>query len=194
MYDPVTHQETSVIDGPCPGRAVPSRDEAGHTYFSSWDYTPFFALYGEAAPPCVARVKPDRTLDTAFTTDMTELTGGRYVMNFRYVRDGWGLADVLHSEELDVDFSAELDPAVLNQIYDFSHYHLWRTLRRGTAEPYRDVGAASFGWSTTNIDERSFLFVPLEGGARTKIFELDNAGSASEVFEIEGDASWSRVR
>ena len=50
----------SVIEGPCPGLGVPSRDEAGNTYFSAWDYPPFFALYGQGAAPCVARVTPER--------------------------------------------------------------------------------------------------------------------------------------
>jgi hypothetical protein len=195
VYDPVTHEEASVIEGPCPGLAVPSQDEAGNTYFSSWDYTPLFALYGEGPAPCVARVRPDRTLDEDFTTDLTDLTDGRYVMNFRYVRDGWGLADVLYHEELDADFSGELDPTVLDQIYEFTNFHLWRIdVERGTAEPYEDVGASSFGWSTASIDGRSYLFVPQDGGERTKIFELDDAGAASEVYEGVGVASWSRVR
>lgn len=195
VYDPDTHEEVSVIEGPCPGLAVPSQDEQGRTYFSSWDYTPFFALFDAGPAPCVARVNADRTLDEDFTTDLTELTDGRYVNNFRYVRDGWGFADVLHTEELDGDFTGELDPAVLDQIYEFTHYHMWRIdLENGTAEPYEDVGASSYGWSTANIDGRSYLFVPQDGGERTKIFELDEAGAASEVYEVVGDASWSRVR
>jgi hypothetical protein len=195
VYDPVTHEETSVIEGPCPGLAVPSQDEAGNTYFSSWDYTPFFALYGQGPAPCVARVTPERTLDADFTTDFTELTGGRYVMNFRYVRDGWGLADVLYAEELGADFSGEVDPAVLDAIWEFTHFRLWRIdVERGTAEPYEEAGASSYGWSTANIDGRSYLFLPQDGGERTKIFELDDDGGASEVYDVLGDASWSRVR
>jgi hypothetical protein len=195
VYDPESHRETAVIDGPCPGLAVPSRDEAGNTYFSSWDYTPLFALYGEGPAPCVARVTPERTLDEAFTSDLTEWTGGRYVQNFRYIRDGWGLADVLLHENLDADFSGELDPAVLDQIYDFTNYQLWRIdLAQGRAEPYTDVAASSFGWSAATIDDRSLLFVPLEGGARTKVYELDASGGAAELYEVPGDASWLRVR
>lgn len=195
VYDPSTHEEASVIEGPCPGLAVPSQDEQGRTYFSSWDYTPFFALFDAGPAPCVARVNADRTLDEAFTTDLTELTDGRYVNNFRYVRDGWGFADVLHTEELEGDFSGEPDPAVLDQIYEFTYYHMWRIdLENGTAEPYEDVGASSYGWSTANIDGRSYLFVPQNGGETTKIFELDDEGAATEVYEVVGDAQWSRVR
>lgn len=195
VYDPDTHEEVSVIEGPCPGLAVPSQDEQGRTYFSSWDYLPFFALFDAGPAPCVARINADRTLDEDFTTDLTELTDGRYVNNFRYVRDGWGLADVLHHEELDGDFSGEPDVAVLDQIYEFTNFHLWRIdVERGTAEPYEDVAASSYGWRTANIDGRSFLFVPQDGGERTKIYELDDAGVANEVYEVVGDARWARVR
>lgn len=47
VYDPVTHEETKVIEAPCAGLAVPSKDEAGNTYFSTWDYSPIHALYGQ---------------------------------------------------------------------------------------------------------------------------------------------------
>ncbi|MET0413720.1 MAG: hypothetical protein ABW217_20590, partial [Polyangiaceae bacterium] len=103
--------------------------------------------------------------------------------------------DVLDHENLDADFSGELDPAVLDQIYEFDDFRLWRIdVERGTAEPYEDVGVSSFGWSTANIDGRSYMFVPQDGDERTKIFELDDAGAASEVYEVVGVASWSRVR
>lgn len=195
VYDPETHRETSIIEGPCPGLAVPSIDEAGNTYFSAWDYTPLFALYGAGPAPCVARVTPDRKLDESFTTDMTEWTGGHYVMNFRYVRDGWGFADVLMHEELDADFTGKLDPAVLDQIWDFSHFQLWKIdVERGEAAPYEDVEGGSFGWSTAEVDGRTFLFVPQDGGARTKIYELDEQGNATEFLEVLGDASWEKVR
>lgn len=61
-------------------------------------------------------------------------------------------------------------------------------------EDGRVVGVSSFGWSTANIDDRSFLFVPQDGGERTRIFELDDAGAANQVYEVVGDAQWSRVR
>lgn len=195
VYDPVTHEEISIIKGPCPGLAVPSIDEEGNTYFSSWDHTPYFALFDAGPAPCVARITKDRQLDEDFTTDMTEFTGGRYVMNFRYVRDGWGFADVLHHEELDADFSGDPDIDVLDQIFEFTHFHLWRIdLKNGTAARYKDAATGSFGWSTTRVDDRTFLFVPQDGGARTKIYELDDEGSATLLHQVPGDATWQRVR
>ncbi len=161
VYDRETHVEKAVIEGPCPGLAVNSMDEAGNTYFSAWDYTPLFALYGTGPAPCVARVTEDAKLDTAFETDLSSLTGGRHVMNFRYVRDGWGFADVLHHELLDADFEGDLDPMVLDQIWEDPVFKLWRIdLQKGTAEPYEEVGATGKGWRMQRVDDRTFVFVP----------------------------------
>jgi len=195
VYDPNTHAETAVLEAPCPGLAVPSVDEEGNVYFSSWDHTPYFALFDAGPPPCVVKVSREREIDVDFTTDLTELTGGRYAMNFRYVRDGWGFADVLHHEELEGDFTGEPDIDVLDQIFEFTHFHLWRIdLKNGRAERYEDAETGSFGWSTARIDGRSLLFVPQDGGAKTKIYELDVDGGAKQLFEVEGDASLGKVR
>lgn len=195
VYDPKTYAEIDVIEGPCPGLSVPSQDEAGNTYFSAWDYTPLFALYGVGPAPCVARVTKDRKLDTAFETDLSSLTGGRHLMNFNYVRDGWGFADVLHHELLDADFEGELDPSVLDQIWEGGAFRLWRIdLANGVAEPYEDVGATGMGWSTAKIDGRTFLFVPSSDWTSTKIYELSADGSATLMLEAEGDVSFIRVR
>jgi len=196
VYDPVTHAETSVIDAPCAGLAVASRDEAGNTYFSSWDYGPTRALYGLGPAPCVVRVRPDRTLDAAWTTDLRSLTGGRYAINFRYLRNGIALADVLHDEEIDADFSTMvIDPDVDDEVWTGGHFHLWRfDLNAGTAAPYDGVDIPGLGWTPSFVDGRAFLFVPHDFGARTRVYELDAQGNASEHLDVAGAASWLRVR
>lgn len=195
VYDRETHAEAAVLEGPCPGLAVNSMDEDGNTYFSAWDYTPLFALYGVGPAPCVARVTKDGELDTSFDTDLSSLTGGRHLMNFRYVRDGWGLADVLHDELLDADFEGELDPTVLDQIWEGGAFKLWRIdLANGTAEPYEDVGPSGMGWRTQTVDDRTFLFVPSTDWSSSTAFELDAEGTATKLLEFQGDVSWLRIR
>jgi hypothetical protein len=195
VYDRSTHAEKAVIEGPCPGLAVNSTDEDGNTYFSAWDYTPLFALYGVGPAPCVARVTQDGELDASFDTDLTSLTGGRHLMNFRYVRDGWGFADVLHDELLDADFEGELDPSVLDQIWDGGAFKLWRIdLANRTAAPYEDVGETGMGWRTESVDGRSFLFVPSTDWSSSTAFELEADGSATKLLEVTGDISWLRIR
>lgn len=196
VYDPDTHEERKVIEAPCAGLAVASQDEAGNTYFSSWDYGPLLALYGMAPAPCTARVTPEHELDEAFTTDFTAWTGGRYAMNFQYVRDGWGLANVLNAENLEADFDAsEIDPDVQDAIWDDASWSLWRIdLVQGHAEPFDPIDVPSFGWGLQKIDGRSFLSVPYDDGARTKFYELDDEGDVTEQLDVQGDASLLRVR
>lgn len=195
VYDRETHVEKAVIEGPCPGLAVNSMDEDGNTYFSAWDYTPLLALYGEGPAPCVARVTKDGELDADFETDLSPLTGGRHVMNFRYVRDGWGFADVLHHELLDADFEAEMDPTVLDQIWEGNAFALWRIdIENGTAEPYEDVGATGMGWRTQTVDGHTYLFMPSPDWTSSTAYELDADGDAEKLLEVQGDLSWLRIR
>jgi hypothetical protein len=195
VYDPKTHEEIKVVEAPCPGLALSSQDEEGNTYFSTWDYSPLFALYDAGPAPCTVRLTPEHELDESFTTDMTQWTDGRFVMNFRYVRDGWGFADVLHDELIDADFSGEVDPTLLDVIWDGTKFKLWRIdLERGEAEPYEDIAASSFGWGIVEAEGRAFMTIPYDDSARTKIYELDEDGHASELFDLMGDVTFMRVR
>ena len=197
-YDPQTHEEMSVIDVPCPGLAIATHDEAGNTYFGSWDYMPTQALYGIGPAPCVARVRPDLTLDEAFTTDFTEWTGGRYVSNFRYVAEGRAIANVFHDEELSADFSAPLDPAVIEEVRNTGPaWRLWIfDLEAQTASPVEgiDVEMGS-GAQCAVLEGRPFVFLPYGSYARSKVFEIGPSGVATERFDVVGDIfKWVRVR
>lgn len=197
-YDPVTHRERSQLAVPCPGLAIATADEAGNTYFSSWDYLPGLALYGEGPAPCAARLRPDGTLDEAWTTDFTGLTGGRYVTNFRYVGGGRAVANVLHAEEMAVDFSQPMDPEVVSNLYQSGpHWHFWLfDLNTQTARPVEGVNA-EIGSSAqfAVLDGRTFVFLPYEQYSRSKIYEIDATGRATEHVDVLGDVfKWVRVR
>jgi hypothetical protein len=193
VYDPVTHVERKVVDAPCAGLAVASQDEAGNTYFSPYDYLPLLALYGLGPSPCVARLTPEQELDASFTTDMLAWTEGRYVNSFRYVRDGWGLANVLHHDRLGADFSAPMSAEVQDDIWDAANWSVWQVdLINGTARPFDAIEVPSFGWNIVQIDGRSLLAIPSEG--TTTMYEMDPDGNLSPGLTVTGDASWIRVR
>jgi hypothetical protein len=196
VYDPKTHDEIKVIEAPCRGLAIPSQDEQGNTYFSSYDYSPLNALYGAGPAPCAVRITPDYELDAAFTTDFTAWTGGRYVLNFRYVRDGWGLADVLDAEKVEADFSGPVDPSVRDQLWTTAPWRIWRIdLEHQRAEPFEGIDVEGAGWSAVQVDGRSFLFVGYDDYTRTRVYELDAAGKPTKHSDLLGDASgWLRVR
>jgi hypothetical protein len=144
------------------------------------------------------RIKPDLTLDEDFTTDFSEWTDGRYIHNFRYMNDGRALANVLHPEELDADFSRPYDPDVAERIGETgAHWKLWLfDLEAGTAAPVEgiDVGVGS-GAQFAAIDGRTFIFAPYDDWGKTKVYEIDDDGVATERFEVAGDVfKWIRVR
>jgi hypothetical protein len=186
VYDPKTHVEEKVLEAPCPGLAIASQDEQGNTYFSTWDYGPLRPLYGLGPAPCVVRVTPDHELDEAFTTDFSDLTEDRFVSNFQYVRDGWGLANVLHHERLAVaPVGNEVPPELFDNIWDDGNWSVWRfDLEAGTAEPFTDIELSSFGWGLLRIDGRSLLSVCYDDYSRTKFYELAANGSLTEHLDV----------
>lgn len=197
-YDPVTHAEGAHVSAPCPGLAIATADEAGYTYFSTWDYLPGMALYGAGPAPCAVRLTPEGTLDEAWTTDFTSLTGGRYVSNFRYVGGGRAVANVLHAEEMGVDFSQPVDPeVVLNMWQTGPQWRFWMfDLNAGTAAPIEGVNV-EIGSSAqfAVLDGRTFVFLPYDDYARSKIYEIDAGGVATEHLDVDGDVfKWLRVR
>lgn len=197
VYDPETGAERSVVDAPCPGLHVGTQDEAGNTYFGLWDALPKLALFGQGPAPCVARLKLDGTLDEQWAPDLAAWTGGRPVMVFRYVKNGKALANVLHLEELNADFSGPYDPDVGDQLDVGEHYRVWMfDLETQTAQPVTGLPNTSWGFHASDLDGRSFVFLPYEDYGRTRVFEIDMAtGSAIERFETTGWVyDWVRLR
>jgi hypothetical protein len=199
VYDTTTHKETSTIELPCPGLAIATRDEEGYTYYGTWDYSPLPALYNKGAKPCLARLKPDDTLDEAWTTDLTDLTGGRYGANFNYVRDGWGLLDVLNQEELsDLDFTAATIPAeAVTEVWDKKHWSVWFVdLKNKQAHPLDSLGEDlhSASWELNRIGDRVFIELP-RPDETTVYYELDKTGNATLWDHVkDGSGTWRQIR
>jgi hypothetical protein len=193
VYDPVTHEEQSVIDVPCPSLEVPSQDEAGNTYFSTWTYGPTLGLYGLGPALCVRRIGPDSTLDESWAPDLRAWTGGNPVGVFKYMRDGKAIATVLHVDEVDLDFSVYDEDEALELD---NHWRLWIfDLEAETARPIEGVEGISSGFSSATFDGRTFVFVPNADWSRTSVFELDTDGAATKRFETTGFVNdWIRVR
>lgn len=195
-YDPNTQEEASILDAPCPALDTVSRDEAGNSYFSTWEYAALHGLMGHPAP-CVVRVTPDGALDASWTPDMTEWTGGRLFKLFQYVADGKAIALVLHDEDFDaVDFTG-LDSDGFYEL-EGQNYRLWLfDLEQQTAQPLAGVAAedVSSTYSLARLDGRTFLFTAAADSAFSKIYELDAAGNVSERFEAPGLVyQWLKLR
>jgi hypothetical protein len=197
IYDEKTHEEKDLVTIPCPGLSMASQDEKGYTYYGTWGFQTR-ALFGEGPEPCIARLKPDLTLDKEWTTDLRDLTDGRYHNNFRYIGGGRAIANVLHHELIDADWEGGYDADVDEAIGKSGpHWRLWLfDLEKSEAKPVEgiDVDIAS-GAQFAVLDGRTFVFAPYEDWGRTKIYELDKNGQATVHAETTGDVfKWVRVR
>lgn len=194
VYDPATNAEQKIIDVPCPALEVPSQDEAGNTYLSAWTYGATLGLYGLGPANCIRRIKPDATLDEEWNPDLTAWTDGRPVKTFRYLGNDKAVATVLHTDELAIDFTQPYDEDDATELE--LHWRLWLfDLEAQTARPIDNIGAidSAFLWSV--FEGRTFVFVPYSDWSRSKVFELDAEGNATERFEAVGFVNeWIRIR
>jgi hypothetical protein len=195
VYDADTQEEKRILDVPCPGLSLATRDEQGNTYFGTWDVST--ATYKGTAPAtCVAKVSP--TFELAETVEPRTWTGGRFINNFRYVGGGRAFANVLHHEELGVASPAALTDAQLADLWKSGpHWKLWLfDVAAKTGKPVEgiDVDLGS-GAQMAVLDGRTFLFVPYDDWGRTKAYELGADGKATPRFDTVGDVfKWVRVR
>ncbi|HVJ91340.1 MAG TPA: hypothetical protein VM580_16160 [Labilithrix sp.] len=194
-YNPQTFTEKSVVDIPCPGLSIATRDEQGNTYFSNWDL-PSASLKGVAPAPCIAKFGPNNELIS--TIDPRSWTGGRFVNNFRYVGGKKAFANVLHHEALGVSSTTELSDEALSTLgADGPHWKLWLLdIDAGTGTQVEGIAMQIAGGAQmATLDGRTFLFVPYQKWGRTKAYELTSDGKAIARFDTAGDVfKWVRVR
>ena len=197
IYDEQTNAERALVTLPCPGLSMASQD-GGYTYYGTWGFATR-AVFGEGPQPCIARLGPDHTLDAAWTTDLKDVTGGRYHNNFRAVGGGKAIANVLHTEELEgATFDNGYDLDVADQINSSGPWwKLWFIdLPTMTGAPVQgiDVDIAS-GAQFAVLDGRTFVFLPYDDYARSKIYEIGADGAATERGDTLGDVfKWVKVR
>jgi len=197
IYDEETNAEKSLVTLPCPGLSMASQD-GGYTYYGTWGF-PDRAVFGEGPAPCIARLEPDLTLDEEWTTDLKGVTDGRLHNNFRAVGGGKAIANVLHTELVpDADFDSGYDPDLADR---FSQSGPWwkfwlidLTTMTGAPVEGIDVDISS-GAQFAVLDGRTFVFLPYDDWARSKIYEIGNDGLATERGDTLGDVfKWVKIR
>jgi len=198
FYDQKTHKEKNTITVPCPSLSMASQDEDGYTYYGTWGFS-LPAVFNEGPKPCIARLKPDLTLDKAWTTDLRDLTDGRHHNNFRYIGKGRAIANVLHTELVKgVDWDGKYDPDYEDIVgASGPHWKLWLfDLEKQKAQPIDGIDVdLSSGAQFAVLDGRTFIFAPYEDWARTKIYELGDDGKAKVHSDTIGDVfKWVKIR
>lgn len=200
VYDPDNHSERSVLEAPCPGLDTITKDESGNLYFSNWEYPALHVLVGSGAAPCVARVTADRTLDADWQPDLLSWTGGRHLMNFRYLRDGKAIAAVLHAEKFGEGFDFRGQLSAQDAFWEAYalNYRLWMfDLVAGSAEPVRGLPDEDLppSYSHAEIDGRFFLMREANDFSRSTVYELGLDGEATRRFEVPGSMyQWLKLR
>jgi hypothetical protein len=131
---------------------------------------------------------------------MTEWTGGRYSINFRYIGGGRGIASVLHDEELDIDFSV-FDPAsyveVRDAVWTSSAWHPWIIdVEKGTGTRLEGIDIVTDpSFEYARFDERTFVFFPYDSWGRSKAYEIFADDSVKQHFDTPGAPfKWTKVR
>ena len=107
---------------------------------------------------------------------------------------GKALGTVLHVDEVEIDFAAGYDERAAAELD--AHWRLWLfDLEAESAREVRGLGATESGFNWANFETRTFVLLPYDGWARTKVFEIDAEGNATERFDTVGNVSeWLRVR
>lgn len=182
-------RESAAITAPCQGLERVTRAEDGTTYVSSQWNSPFRHLFGLAPAPCVVRVLPDGTLDEDWTTDLTDRTDGRFVMNFRYLRGNKAIGNVVYHEELGVSFDGEYDSAIEDVLWEGGHVRAWLfDLEDGTAKEIEGIDMPLTPVLQSEVvDERIFVFAADSEGERTEIYEISDDAVATLKYEMIGD-------
>ena len=193
VYDKETFVEDAVVELPCGGLGIATMDEAGNAYYSPYQDVGVPYLFGLGPKPCVARVDADLDVETI---DISEITGGYYGGNLRYLKDGYALAVVLRHDRFEGDYDYEsgvFDEGIWDEVDLASSWELWLLdLDAGTGEPIE--GISQYYPQTEVIDGRAFVMVPDFDAGTTTIYELID-GKLEKHLEAEGDVfKWVRVR
>lgn len=193
IYDKTTFTEDTVVELPCGGAAIATMDEQGTAYYAPYQDSGVPYLFGLGPKPCVAVIDKDLEVDTI---DISEITGGFYGGNLRYLKDGYALAVVLRHDRFEGDYDYEsgvFDETIWDEVDLASSWELWLLdLEAGTGEPIE--GITQYYPQTEVIDGRAFVLVPDFDAGNTTIYELID-GKLEKHLEAEGDVfKWVRVR
>ncbi|PTL84461.1 MxcI [Vitiosangium sp. GDMCC 1.1324] len=184
VYSNADDRLVKLLDAPCPGLDMATRDENGNLYFSNWVFSAAAPVLEEGAPDtCAVRVKAgELAVDESWTHRLSEIVGGRQIAGFRYLSNQVGIVAVLHDEQMNID-----ENTTPSAITSGSNWRLWRVnLETGTGAPIEGLGGIAGGYYAFVLDGRTFLLLPSADYAKTTVYELGVTGAAEPRFETLG--------
>lgn len=186
VIDTETDEVQKMIDAPCPGLGVGSRDDEGNIYFTNWVSTAAApVIEGESAThsPCTVRIDAGETsLNEEWTRTLSDYTGGRAVTAMRIIEGSTAIAAVLDEERVDPDENT--DP---QKITYANNWELWRLdLEEGDGSKIPGIGYIAGGFYAFKFGDRTVVALPDADYASTTVYEIPAEGEAVELFNTDG--------
>jgi hypothetical protein len=184
VFDIASDRLVEVLEAPCSGLDVGTRDAAGNLYFSSWTGGVLGPFLFDAPRNCVVTIsKNEETASAGFR--FADVTNGREGAAARELSGGKLALSVFHDER--VDFATEEDPwATLGD-------NNWRTWvydpATGIAAPNETIGWNSGATYVFHVDDQPVVLVPGLGYASTTVYTLDSNLQALAAFDTRGWAT-----
>lgn len=181
-----TNEVETVIDAPCPGLDVGTKDSEGNIYFTNWvNATAAPVIEGEEETHDTCAVKIDAgstSLSSGWPKDLAEMTDGREVAALRILEGSTALAAVLDHEK--VDANKDTDPAEITRA---SNWELWRLdLEEGSGSKVDGIGYIAGGYYAFRLDGKMVALLPNSDYAKTTAYEIPVEGKAIERFNVKG--------
>ncbi|NMO15610.1 MxcI [Pyxidicoccus fallax] len=185
VYSHADDSLEKLIDAPCPGLDVATRDEEGNIYFSNWVFSAAAPVLKKDTAPatCVVRINKGATdIDAGWTRSLSAMVEGRQTAAFRYLANGVGVVAVFDADKAEIN--EQSDRTVIT---GGNHWKLWRVnLRTNTAAPVEGLDFIAGGYYAFTIEGRTFLLLPTADYAKTAVWELGVDGAAVKRFETLG--------
>lgn len=182
VIDIATDRVVRVIEAPCAGLDIGTRDAAGNLYFSTWTSGIYQPLVLGDAGNCVARVPAGSDVaEVAFT--FAELAEGREGAAVRHFQGESVLFSVFHEEQSGRLRDADDPWTVIGE-------RNWRTWLYDPASE-RSAPVESLDWNSGatyvfHLGGVAHVLVPSTDYAATTVVALDAETRATELFTMRG--------
>jgi len=183
VFDVNADKFVQMIDAPCPGLDVGTKDDSGHIYFSPWTGGAGTALVLHTAPTCVV------DLDTATSTatvafKFADVAGGREGSDFHYVGKGKFVFTAFHHERVDVA-NAKEPFGIIGGL----NWRIWNydpQTKQATEMQSVDWNSGAAYWF--KIDDVDHALVPGTGYTSSTVYHLGTPGAdtATRLFDVDG--------
>ncbi|MFP2958010.1 MxcI [Myxococcus sp. 1LA] len=184
VYSHADDSLVELLDAPCPGLDVATKDENGNIYFSNWVFSAGAPVVDDTAPEtCAVRINAGtRAIDADWTRSLASMVGGRQTAAFRYLGNNLGVVAAFHDDSPSLS-----ETPTASDVTNGMHWKLWQVnVETGEGAPIEGLDWIAGGYYAFTIEGRTFLLLPTADYASTSVWELNSNGTAVKRFETLG--------